>query len=72
MTSPIGGPAPRKAFFQMVQKSFLSVLVYSNRCEYDIPKGLLKKMTRTYSLGGSNMAIGFQVGLVLGFWWFVR
>jgi hypothetical protein len=68
----IGGPAKRMPFFQIVPKPFWSVLIYSTRCEYDILKVLLKKMTRTYPLGGSNMAIGFRVGIVLGIWWFIR
>ncbi len=68
----LGGPAPKMPFFQMVPKPFLSVLIYSTRCEYDILKVLLKKKSRTYLLGGSNMTIRFRVGIVLGFWWFIR
>jgi hypothetical protein len=30
--SKIGGPATKMLFFQMVPKSFLSVLIHSNRC----------------------------------------
>ncbi len=37
----VGGPAQKD--FQMVPKSFLSSLVYSTRCEYDILKVLQKK-----------------------------
>jgi hypothetical protein len=47
----------------------LSVPIYSTRCEYDILKVSLKKMIITYPLGGSNIMIGFRVGLVFGFWW---
>ncbi len=36
----VGGPAQKTWFFQMVPKSFLSGLVYSTRCEYDILKVL--------------------------------
>jgi hypothetical protein len=32
---PIGGPAQKMLFFQMVPKSFLSVLIHSTRCKYD-------------------------------------
>ncbi len=38
------GSGPKSAIFWMVSKSFLSVLIYSNRCEYDILKVLLKKI----------------------------
>jgi hypothetical protein len=37
------GSCPKNAIFQMVTKPFLSVLIYSTRCEYDILKVLLKK-----------------------------
>jgi hypothetical protein len=53
----------------MVPIPLLSILIYSIRCEYDILKGLLKKLTITCPLGRSNMTIGFLVGLILGFWW---
>ena len=39
----VGGPAQKMSFFQMVTNTFLSVLIYSTRCEYDILKVLLKK-----------------------------
>jgi hypothetical protein len=31
----LGGPAPKMLLFQMVPKSFLSVLIHSTRCKYD-------------------------------------
>ena len=34
----LGGPAQKRSFFQMVTKLFLSVLIYSTTCEYDILK----------------------------------
>ncbi len=33
--SDLGGPAQKMLFFQMVPKSFLSVLIHSTRCKYD-------------------------------------
>ena len=39
----IGGPVAKVPFFQMVQISFLSVLIYSSRCEYDILKALIEE-----------------------------
>ena len=33
--SSIGGPAQKTTFFQVVQKSFLSVPIYCSRCKYD-------------------------------------
>jgi hypothetical protein len=42
-TAMVGGPAPKIPFFQMVLKSFLSVLIYYNRCEYDILKVWLNR-----------------------------
>ncbi len=35
VTPFVGGPAPKMLFFQMVPKSFLSVLRHSNRCKND-------------------------------------
>ncbi len=40
----VGGPAQKTWFFQMVPTSFLSDLIYSTRCEYDILKVLNKKI----------------------------
>jgi hypothetical protein len=41
---PNRGVRPIKwPFFQMVTKPFLSILIYSTRCEYDILKVLSKK-----------------------------
>ena len=51
----IGGPVAKVPFFQMVQISLLSVLIYSTRCEYDILKVLSKKLTVTFLLGVSNI-----------------
>ncbi len=48
--SAIGGPVSKVTFFQMVQISLLSVLIYSNRCEYDIPKVLFKKNDQNLSV----------------------
>ncbi len=31
----VGGPAQKMTFFQVVQKSFLSVPIYCSRCKYD-------------------------------------
>ena len=31
----VGGPAPKMKFFQLVQKSFLSVPIYCSWCIYD-------------------------------------
>jgi hypothetical protein len=31
----LGGPAQKMTFFQVVQKSFLSVPIYCSRCKYD-------------------------------------
>jgi hypothetical protein len=31
----VGGPVKKMLFFQMVPKSFLSVLIHSTRCKYD-------------------------------------
>ena len=31
----VGGPAQKMTFFQVVQKSFLSVPIYCTRCKYD-------------------------------------
>jgi hypothetical protein len=36
MMMHLGGPVAKVPFFQMVQISLLSVLIYSTRCEYDI------------------------------------
>jgi hypothetical protein len=41
----------------MVSKPFLSVLIYSTRCEYDILKVLSKKIDRTFLLGVSNIEL---------------
>ena len=43
LASKIGGPAQKMAIFQMVPKPFLSVHIFSTRCEYDILNVLLKK-----------------------------
>ncbi len=40
----IGGPTQKIWFFQMVPKSFLSGLIYSTRCEYDILKFMQKQI----------------------------
>jgi hypothetical protein len=56
-----GGPAQKMPFFHMVCKPFVSVLIYSTRCEYDILKVLLKI--------DQNPPVGC-VKLELGdFWW---
>ena len=47
----LGGPAQKMSFFQMVTKPFLSVLIYSTRCEYDILKVLLKKNDQNPPVG---------------------
>ncbi len=54
-TNSRGSGSEKFIFFQMPPKSFLSVRIYPIRCEYDILKVLLKKLTRTYLLGVSNM-----------------
>ncbi len=51
----VGGPVAKVSFFQMVQISLLSVLMYSTRCEYDILKVLFLKMTGTFPLSVSNI-----------------
>jgi hypothetical protein len=34
-TAKVWGPDQKMLFFQMVPKSFLSVLIHSTRCKYD-------------------------------------
>jgi len=69
----VGGPAQKRSFFQMVTKPFLSVLIYSTTCEYDILKSFFrKKMTRTHPLVPSNTEVGISTGLVDGFCWFLQ
>ncbi len=46
----VGGPVAKVPFFQMVQISLLSVLIYSTRCEYDILKVLFLKNDRNLSV----------------------
>jgi hypothetical protein len=46
----VEGPVAKVPFFQMVQISLLSVLIYSTRCEYDIPKVLFLKNERNLSV----------------------
>jgi hypothetical protein len=53
----IGGPVEKTWFFQMAPIPCLSVQSCSIRCQYDILKVLLKKMTRTYPLGAPNIEI---------------
>jgi hypothetical protein len=56
-------------FFQMVLKSFLSVLIHSNRCKYDSLEFVSKFLTGTCPLGRSS---GILVGIVLGFYLVLR
>jgi hypothetical protein len=42
-TTTVGGPVAKVPFFQMVQISLLSVLIYYTRCECDILKVLFLK-----------------------------
>jgi hypothetical protein len=49
IVSEVGGPVAKVQFFQMVQIFFLSVLIYSTRCEYDILKVLFLKNDRNLS-----------------------
>ncbi len=53
----LGGPVEKMWFFQMAQIPLLSVLICPTRCQYDILKVSLKKMTSTYPLGASNIEI---------------
>jgi hypothetical protein len=46
----VGGSVAKVPFFQMVQISLLSVLIYSTRCEYDILKVLFLKNDRNLSV----------------------
>jgi hypothetical protein len=46
----VGGPVAKVPFFQMVQTSLLSVLIYSARCEYDILKVLFLKNDQNLSV----------------------
>jgi hypothetical protein len=55
ITSLVGGPAQKMIFFQIVPKSFLSVLIPSTRCKYNSIFFFEKKMTGTCPLGGSNV-----------------
>jgi hypothetical protein len=65
----VGGPAQK---MPMTAKPFLTILIYSTRCEYVILNVLLKKMTRTHPLVPSNMRNGIYTGLVIGFCWFLQ
>jgi hypothetical protein len=47
----------KMCFFQMAPIPLLSILIWSTRCQYDVPKVLLKKMARTYPLGAANIEI---------------
>ena len=47
----IGGPVEKMSFFQMVPKSYLSVVMHSNRCEYDILKVSLEKIDHNLPIG---------------------
>jgi hypothetical protein len=48
----VGGPAQKNAFFSNAPpKSFLSVPIYSIRCEYDILKVSLKKIDQNLPVG---------------------
>ncbi len=58
----IGGPAQKMWFFQMVPKPYLSVLIDSNRCEYDILKVSLKKIDQNPPVGCVKHKNGY-------FWW---
>ena len=51
----IGGPVVKMCFFQMPPIPLLSVLIHSNRSQYVILKVSLKKLSRTYPLGASNI-----------------
>jgi hypothetical protein len=58
----IGGPAQKMAFFKIVPKPFLSVHIFSTRCEYDILKVLLKKINRNLPVGGvKHVNAGFRL-----------
>ena len=45
------GPVEKMSFFQMVPKSYLSVVMHSNRCEYDILKVSLEKIDHNLPIG---------------------
>ena len=47
----VGGPVEKMSFFQMVPKSYLSVVMHSNRCEYDILKVSLEKIDHNLPIG---------------------
>ena len=52
----VGGPVEKNMIiFQMTTIPRLSVQSCSIRCQYDILKALLKKMTRTYPFGAPNI-----------------
>jgi hypothetical protein len=51
------GSGGKNVFFQMARIPLLSVLICSTKCQYDVLKVSLKKMTRTYPLGVSNIEI---------------
>jgi hypothetical protein len=58
----IRGLAQNYEFFLMPPKSFLSVPIYSIRCEYDILKVSLKKNDQNLSVGGIKHAnAGFRL-----------
>jgi hypothetical protein len=42
----------------MAPKLFLSIPIYSNRCEYDILKGLLKKNDQNLPIGCIKLVLG--------------
>ncbi len=74
----IGGPAQKMTFFQMVPKSFLSVLIHSTRCNYNSLVFFLKKIDWNLPVGrvkceivGSGwnsyrFLVGFWLGLMRG------
>ncbi len=56
----LGGQAQKTWFFQMVPKSFLSGLVYSTWCEYDILKVLKKQIDQNPPVGCIKLLFGIS------------
>jgi hypothetical protein len=67
-TVMLGGPAQKMTFFQVGQKSFLSVPIYCTRCKYDSLDFFSKILLGTCPLSVSNMKKWDMVGLVPGFY----